>query len=550
MAQSFIFGGDTGRSADDIKRQRALLNAVAMRNQNPKNLGEGVSALSAALAHRFGMKRLRRQEKNNQNEYNELFQRAIGGQGIAPTANQGPSVPDGITGIAPTETGGRTPLALAVQKAESNNDPNAVSPVGAQGLMQIMPATAKDPGFGVSPARDGSVAENIRVGDEYLGAMLKRYDGDMDRALAAYNWGPGNADKWDGDPAKLPSETRNYIATVKSNLEASQRSPAPRPQQAAPTGLNPDLLRAITDPRAGAGQSAVLRAILQRQMQANDPLRQQAIQKGQLELERLQNPTADPFKALQRRKLEAQIKNLENPRANAKRGLQPQYGVDANGNPVLLQLGTDGTATQTELPEGVQLSKQPIKLDAGTHFVLLDPITRQPVGKIEKNVAGAAAQKEIGKQQGQSGFDYPKAEARFGEAIKTVDGLLSHPGLDASVGTFQGQGFVQSGMSLFNDDVADFTTRLSQAQGKAFLEAFESLKGGGQITEVEGLKAEQALARLNTAVNEKDFKQALRDLKSAIARGHDALRKQTGRENTAVSTPVTDDEILKKYGLN
>lgn len=66
-------------------------------------------------------------------------------------------------------------------------------------------------------------------------------------------------------------------------------------------------------------------------------------------------------------------------------GLNPQYGVDAQGNPVLMQLGSDGRAVQTQMPDGVSLSKEPIRLDAGTHFVLLDPITRQTVGTIPKN---------------------------------------------------------------------------------------------------------------------------------------------------------------------
>lgn len=79
---------------------------------------------------------------------------------------------------------------------ESRGNPAAVSPKGAVGVMQTMPATLRDPGFGVTPAKDDSDAERFRVGKDYLSAMIRRYPGRPDLALAAYNAGPGRADKW------------------------------------------------------------------------------------------------------------------------------------------------------------------------------------------------------------------------------------------------------------------------------------------------------------------------------------------------------------------
>lgn len=87
---------------------------------------------------------------------------------------------------------------------------------GAEGEMQVMPYTAKDPGFGVRPARDNSPDELRRVGDEYAAAMYRRY-GDPKLAMIAYNMGPGATDQWlaDGaDPRKLPKETQGYIRNV------------------------------------------------------------------------------------------------------------------------------------------------------------------------------------------------------------------------------------------------------------------------------------------------------------------------------------------------
>jgi hypothetical protein len=113
-------------------------------------------------------------------------------------------------------------LASAVKMVESGGDPSAVSPKGAVGTFQTMPATLRDPGFGIIPASDPSdPAEQERVGRQYLAAMLARYDGSLDFALAAYNWGPGNADRWiaaGADRSKLPKETRDYLRKVRSQL--------------------------------------------------------------------------------------------------------------------------------------------------------------------------------------------------------------------------------------------------------------------------------------------------------------------------------------------
>jgi soluble lytic murein transglycosylase len=104
--------------------------------------------------------------------------------------------------------------AITVQ-SESGGNPNAVSPAGARGLMQVMPSTARDPGFGIRPS-NGSQADDVRVGNEYLAAMHRRYNGDVARMWAAYNAGPGRVDKaiqrhgnnW---LAAMPAETRNYV---------------------------------------------------------------------------------------------------------------------------------------------------------------------------------------------------------------------------------------------------------------------------------------------------------------------------------------------------
>jgi tetratricopeptide (TPR) repeat protein len=100
-------------------------------------------------------------------------------------------------------------LIKSIIKVESDFDPNVRSSKGAQGLMQLIPSTARL--VGCDDSYDPR--QNILGGTNYLRMMLKRFDGQLDYALAAYNAGPGNVEKYQGIPPFR--ETRNYVRKVK-----------------------------------------------------------------------------------------------------------------------------------------------------------------------------------------------------------------------------------------------------------------------------------------------------------------------------------------------
>ena len=194
---------DNDMSFDDILKEVLTTHRV-----NPSTY---VPGSFSSIFPRYGS-----YSRENIDPYNEILSYINRSNTAAPSSNY-----DSIIDNKSTQYGVPADLIRAIIKAESNFNTNLVSNAGAMGLMQLMPATAK--GLGVTDAFDPE--QNIDGGVRYIKYQLDRFKGNLDLALAAYNWGPNNVIKNNltdlTDPAqfaKLPRETQNYIRKIHSYM--------------------------------------------------------------------------------------------------------------------------------------------------------------------------------------------------------------------------------------------------------------------------------------------------------------------------------------------
>jgi hypothetical protein len=203
--------------------------------------------------------------------------------------------------------------------------------------------------------------------------------------------------------------------------------------------------------------------------------------------------------------------------------LTPQYGTNDKGETVLIQTGKSGEAIQTKLPEGVKISSGVDKVDLGTSWGIIDKRTGQMVGTQPKDVAGKESAEEVGKARGQAIATLPTTIANAEQTLQVIKSLKEDPYRERATGL----------SSVFNAIPAtggfDYAQKLEQLKGRTFLEAFQALKGGGAITELEGKKAEAAIARLNPGQSEKSFLEALNELEQIVGAGIERAKQKAGQ---------------------
>ena len=237
--------------------------------------------------------------------------------------------------------------------------------------------------------------------------------------------------------------------------------------------------------------------------------------------------------------------------------LGQQFGTaDGKGPSAVQEFNFFKTLNKEQQADFLNLKRAPQTIDSGGVNMRLDPITNELIAP-----GGVTPQEYVAEQRRQAGLDamqnnkmivllegmkaegaalrdLPIAEIDLREAVRVIDQLRVHPGLEDAVGNY----FVES---LANTEGRNFINKLDGLRGRNFLQAIEALKGSGTITEVEGAKAEAALQSLATSQTEAGFRESLDELERALKVGVDKLRIRADLEALYVD-PETGE--LRKQG--
>lgn len=537
------YAGYGTREAAD--KRRAIADAMMARGAGsaPQNVGEGLSAVGQAL---FGMLAARANDKQRaagENDATAQYQGVIGALSRpqsapvpAKPAMGGASVAPNVRAAYGALTGkGYAPHIAAalvgnmMQESGPELDTQAVGDGGNSFGAVQWNGKRKDAFFEWARNNRRDPAD-IATQVDYLDYEMKGPEASAAQAIISAP-DAESAAVTASEKFWRPGDPRNENRARYAREIAAAMGGQQQPIQSAQGGLSPDLLSLASNDWLNPQQQAVVRALLSNELRAMQPMtpaeRLQAEKLG-LEIENLRAPRMTPYQQaqldLERQRLDLQGKNM----GRGEFGLSPVWGTDADGNPSLIQLGRDGKPIQPEMPDGFQIARDPIRIDAGTQTILLDPQTRQVIGAIPNDVAGAAQAGAVGRAEGERIGAAPSALVNADIMLSSIDAVLN----DEKLGSVTGWGsYIPFDIPGFN---AETRSRIEQIQGQTFLSAYNQLRGGGQITEVEGKKAEQAQARLKTAQTEAEFRNALIELREIVlaARNRAAQRIPGGLPET------------------
>ena len=442
MAQSFIFGGNTGISYDEAQRKRAIADKLrqAATDYMPKNWAEGLNEIAMALSAKKAGKTADSVEAQRSAAADAIMASLMGGGGYSPVAApQGPAMP-GNGGVTASPLDGPQAIAAdamaAIGQGARVGGGSMSTPVGggpdlagvsdaAKAAMAKLQATTGQTFDITSGYRDP--AHNAAVGGAKHSQHLDGNAFDISTAgmsqpeiekliVEARNSGFGGVGIYNGSlhfdvgPQRawgpsyhsdsVPSWAQNALATgVVGGTPAATPVGGAAPSGGGQGGA-PDvgtLMMAMSNPALSPEQRQIVAALLGQAQQQSDPMRQLELQKAQLELAQMQNPAA----------------------SGGEYGLQPIVTQDADGKYHLFQIAKDGSAPK-EIPLPYGWTPQQQYLDTGTGYT---PVPKQGVGTgapIGKDLAGAASDTAVGKAQG--------------EAISSAESIASKmPGLEDTI---------------------------------------------------------------------------------------------------------------------
>ncbi len=220
-------------------------------------------------------------------------------------------------------------------------------------------------------------------------------------------------------------------------------------------------------------------------------------------------------------------------------GLNPIWGTDENGNPVMGTMGKDGSFKKVDTG-GVKLESGVDRVDLGTQWGLLNKRTGQLEGYMPKDLAGAEAQKEIGTAQGKAAAAAPGDVQAGQNALDLVESLRMDPGRQTGTGISG-----KLGNWIPASPGYDFQTKVDQAKSGAFLSAIQQLRGMGALSNAEGDTATKAMTRMNTATSEGAFLSALDDYEKIVRQGMARAQQMGG--NFGIEMPQQPAQPRRKF---
>lgn len=545
----FIFGGNTGDTYESLQTKRRAAERLAASASNaPRNVGEGLTALGQAVAFQRLMNQANAGDKAGKDAFNEQFQQVFGGAAPAATLAAAPNVPSAAPDMARRQPLGEDdPYSVfnaSLSRTESGGNYNVTNSEGFGGKYQ----------FGQPRLNDfnRAMGTQYRVSDLTAGtpeaaalteAVQRWHIGDIDNFITdngldrylgrnvggvtmtqnglramAHLGGVGGMQKYLTTGGQYnPSDSNGTSLSDYARTHAGGAAPSST-AATAPTGgsIDPRLIDLMGNPYATDGQRAVMQLMLQRQMAASappDPMQalqmQQAqlgIQRSQLELDRLRNPAVNPMQQIELERAQIELEQLRNPDRAIIEGADGFKYYQDTGERVLpgvTQEQEPADEYQRYVAEEQTAGRQPLsrvdyaQAKRGKGTVVFDPTTGRPLVS-------------IGGNEDPTDLTNPSTP---GAMIASIDGILNDPALDMATG------WMAWTQNIPGTASRRFGARASQLEGQAFLQAFESLKGGGQITEIEGRKATQAIGRLDTAQSAEDYRAALTELRDTLQLG-------------------------------
>lgn len=318
----------------------------------------------------------------------------------------------------------------------------------------------------------------------------------------------------------------------------------------------------------GAEYSQKMAPYRMQEMQRQDELNQVSEQKNatvQAMLEAGREDLANMAEAGQMAMAWKLFAESRQPGGGAQYGLTPIWGTDAQGNPVMGQMSNQGGIQPVQTPEGMTFGKDPIRIDGGNQTILLDPVTRQPIGSIPKsgNVpTGYEAMPggEIAPMQGSpQELELQQAEIKAGSALNSLEqkNEIAIGAIDTALQQANGltSGIASVTSSIPGTPAHDLARTLDTIKANIGFEELQAMRdnsptGGalGQVTERELAFLQSTIANIEQSQSEAQLKANLKTLRDFLAASLERRRAAYQQQYGSAGGGSIDD-ILSTYGL-